>query len=133
MSDVDDGGSVPDDGREPRPRGLPGLPPEWGPVVVPDDASALSAEAEAVRRELGRGRRAGHRGEHAREPVPLRLPLGIMAVAVLTTLLSLVLLTWSWLPSPAPSPPGRPTAPRPTSQHQPNAPTLPTGQPSTPP
>lgn len=34
--------------------GLPDLPPEWGRVVVPDDASALAEEAAQLRRELRR-------------------------------------------------------------------------------
>ncbi|WFF01853.1 hypothetical protein [Micromonospora sp. WMMD964] len=85
--------------------GLPGLPPEWGRVVVPDDASALAAEAAQVRRELGRttGPPGGNRA--------LRLPLLVLAVAVLTTLAGLLVVTWPRAgrtdrPTPAPhSPP----------------------------
>ncbi|MEU8425432.1 hypothetical protein AB0C15_31620 [Micromonospora sp. NPDC048835] len=65
--------------------GLPGLPPEWGRVVVPDDASALAAEAAQIRREL---RRAG--GDRR----ALGLPLLVLLVAVLTTLAGLVVVTW---------------------------------------
>ncbi|MEV4119359.1 hypothetical protein [Micromonospora sp. NPDC049645] len=64
--------------------GLPGLPPEWGRVVVPDDASALAAEAAQVRRELRRA--GGHRA--------LGLPLLVLLVAVLTTLAGLLVVTW---------------------------------------
>ncbi|MEH1165718.1 hypothetical protein V6V47_10065 [Micromonospora sp. CPCC 205539] len=70
------------------PDGLPDLPPEWGRVVVPDDASALAAEAAQIRRELRRatGRAAGHRA--------LALPLLVLLVAVLTTLAGLLAVTW---------------------------------------
>ncbi|MBG6101068.1 hypothetical protein IW249_001482 [Micromonospora vinacea] len=86
--------------------GLPGLPPEWGRVVVPDDASALAAEAAQVRRELRRasGLPGGHRA--------LGLPLVVLLVAVLTTLAGLLAVTWPRAnrgadrPNPAPySPP----------------------------
>ncbi|MEV1329516.1 hypothetical protein AB0J20_08055 [Micromonospora costi] len=69
--------------------GLPDLPPEWGRVVVPDDASALAREAAEVRREL---RRAARRAT-GRWPVP-GLPLLILVVAVLTTLAGLAAVTW---------------------------------------
>ncbi|WP_030489988.1 hypothetical protein [Micromonospora chokoriensis] len=82
--------------------GVPGLPPEWGRVVVPDDASALAAEAAQIRRELrrtGGGTRLG-------------LPLLVLLVAVLTTLAGLLVVTWPRAnrdtdrPAPAPySPP----------------------------
>ncbi|MBQ1010696.1 hypothetical protein KBX53_07005 [Micromonospora sp. M51] len=86
--------------------GLPGLPPEWGRVVVPDDASALAAEAAQVRRELRRasGLPGGHRA--------LGLPLLVLLVAVVTTLAGLLVVTWpranrgTERPSPTPySPP----------------------------
>ncbi len=86
--------------------GLPGLPPEWGRVVVPDDASALAAEAAQVRRELRRASAlpGGHRA--------LGLPLLVLLVAVLTTLTGLLAVTWPRAnrgtdrPTPAPySPP----------------------------
>ncbi|WP_433313896.1 hypothetical protein ACQP0U_30735 [Micromonospora sp. CA-269861] len=67
--------------------GLPGLPPEWGRVVVPDDASALAAEAAQVRRELHRA--SGLPGHRA-----LGLPLLVLLVAVLTTLAGLLVVTW---------------------------------------
>ncbi|CCH21782.1 hypothetical protein [Micromonospora lupini] len=87
------------------PDGLPDLPPEWGRVVVPDDASALASEAAQVRRELRRA--AGrHTGHHA-----LTLPLLVLLVALLTTLAGLLAVTWPRAgrgtdrPSPAPATP----------------------------
>ncbi|GGO12543.1 hypothetical protein [Micromonospora parathelypteridis] len=84
--------------------GLPGLPPEWGRVVVPDDASALAAEAAQIRRELRRAAGGG--------PRALSLPLLVLLVAVLTTLTGLLVVTWPRAnrgndrPTPAPySPP----------------------------
>ncbi|MCM0679180.1 hypothetical protein NCC78_31600, partial [Micromonospora phytophila] len=71
---------------------LPDLPPEWGRVVVPDDAAALAAEAEQVRRELRR--RAGRTGSRPTERPPLALPLLVLLVAVLTTLAGLAAVTW---------------------------------------
>ncbi|MBQ1018246.1 hypothetical protein KBX71_10280 [Micromonospora sp. D93] len=68
--------------------GLPGLPPEWGRVVVPDDASALAAEAAQIRRELRRA--SGLPGG----PRALGLPLLVLLVAVLTTLAGLLVVTW---------------------------------------
>ncbi|MGC4852644.1 hypothetical protein ACLQ24_04450 [Micromonospora sp. DT4] len=87
------------------PDGLPDLPPEWGRIVVPDDASALASEAAQVRRELRRatGRYAGRRA--------LALPLLVLLVAVLTTLTGLLAVTWPRAgrgtdrPTPAPSTP----------------------------
>ncbi|MEV1153879.1 hypothetical protein AB0J27_00515 [Micromonospora chokoriensis] len=85
--------------------GLPGLPPEWGRVVVPDDASALAAEAAQIRRELRRA--TGLPGG----PRVLGLPLLVLLVAVLTTLAGLLVVTWPRAgrtdrPTPAPySPP----------------------------
>ncbi|WP_373321715.1 hypothetical protein [Micromonospora okii] len=77
--------------------GLPGLPPEWGRIVVPQDASALAEEAELVRREL-RGRAEGARrpsrpGRPDGLP-PLALPLLVLLVAVLTTVAGLFAVTW---------------------------------------
>ncbi|MEU4551561.1 hypothetical protein EV382_4770 [Micromonospora violae] len=68
--------------------GLPGLPPEWGRVVVPDDASALAAEAAQVRRELRRA--SGRPGDHR----ALGLPLLVLLVAILTMLAGLLVVTW---------------------------------------
>ncbi|MFI2710301.1 hypothetical protein ACH495_09255 [Micromonospora sp. NPDC018662] len=90
---------VPDaDGQGPA-DGLPGLPPEWGRVVVPDDASALADEARQVRRELRRApRRTGR-------PARFTLPLLTLLVSVLITLAGLAAVTW---PRPHRSP-GAPT------------------------
>ncbi|MEU4470809.1 hypothetical protein [Micromonospora sp. NPDC023888] len=66
--------------------GLPGLPPEWGRVVVPDDASALADEAAQLRRELRRA--AGGRSGH------LALPLLVLMVALLTTMAGLLAVAW---------------------------------------
>ncbi|MEV0152646.1 hypothetical protein AB0H57_02740 [Micromonospora sp. NPDC050686] len=77
--------------------GLPDLPPEWGRVVVPDDASALAEEATQVRRELlGRATaRAGHPPDDPAEGrLPLRMPLLVLLVTVLTTLAGLAAVTW---------------------------------------
>ncbi|MEU6203953.1 hypothetical protein ABZ814_10215 [Micromonospora musae] len=69
--------------------GLPDLPPEWGRVVVPDDASALAQEAAQVRRELReRARLAARRRFGA-----LRQPLVWLVVAVLLTLAGLAAVT----------------------------------------
>ncbi|MFI5835323.1 hypothetical protein ACIA5A_16775 [Micromonospora sp. NPDC051300] len=81
---------VPDaDGQGP-PDGLGGLPPEWGRVVVPDDASALAEEARQVRRELRRDPRHAHRAPRLR----LGLPLLVLLVSMLVTLAGLAAVTW---------------------------------------
>ena len=51
MSDLrpDNGNDPPQDDRG---RGLSGLPPEWGTIVIPDDPSELAGEADQIRREL---------------------------------------------------------------------------------
>ncbi|MEV7330727.1 hypothetical protein [Micromonospora sp. NPDC093244] len=67
--------------------GLPDLPPEWGRVVVPDDASALADEAAQIRRELRRA--AGRTGPHR----ALVLPMLVLLVALLTTLAGLIAVT----------------------------------------
>ncbi|MEH0969756.1 hypothetical protein V6U77_01255 [Micromonospora sp. CPCC 205546] len=90
--------------------GLPDLPPEWGRVVVPDDASALAAETAQIRREL----RVTPR--RAVPPAPLRsplaLPLLVLLVAVLTTLAGLAAVTWPRSGRSAPEPTPAPHAPR---------------------
>jgi hypothetical protein len=80
-----------DDGRRsPDPDGLPGFPPEWGRIVIPDDAAELDHEATKVRRELRReallhrnGLRPGRRMHH------LMLPLVLLTMAVLVATTSL--------------------------------------------
>ncbi|MCW3813081.1 hypothetical protein ONA91_01230 [Micromonospora sp. DR5-3] len=82
------------------PDGLPDLPPEWGRVVIPDDASALAHEARQVRRELRRlRRRAGWRRRLGLTPrpdgrPPLGLPVLVLLVSVLITLTGLAAVTW---------------------------------------
>jgi hypothetical protein len=98
----DTGGNWPPDGGVPD--GLPGLPPEWGDIVVPDDISSLSAEVAAVRAELHReqdrtawqrfARRIGLRRDGHSRAAALRGPALIIAMAVLVTLASLWASAW---------------------------------------
>lgn len=81
--------------------GLRGLPPEWGTIVVPDDAAELADEAAAVRRELRRAtrqsrwrRRFGVPARFRSSEPSLGLPLLIMAIAVIATLTSLFAVAW---------------------------------------
>jgi hypothetical protein len=99
--------------------GLPDVPPEWGTIVIPDDAAELDAEADAVRRELRRtARRTRWRAALRLKPRARRqtgqtisgLPVMIMVVSVLTTLLSLFVVTWG---PHATSAPTRSSAPAP--------------------
>lgn len=84
-----------DDGRRPPdPDGLPGLPEEWGHIVIPDDASELDREAARVRRELRREAllrryRIGGGRHHQ-----LTLPLVVLALAILVTTTSLFAAMW---------------------------------------
>jgi len=113
------GGSPPDDGGGANPGDLPDFPPEWGTVVIPDDAAELDEEAEALRRELYRDSRRGRlrsalgisalglKAEPIKaqpgtdvEPSSLGIPVVIMAVAILTTLVSLFIVTWGRQPGP---------------------------------
>lgn len=82
--------------------GLPEFPPEWGTVIIPDDASELDIEATAVRRELRREARTAGSGRFSLKSIrkghldgepTLAVPVTIMAVAVLTTLISLFIVT----------------------------------------
>jgi hypothetical protein len=94
-------GVPPDGDRTPDPE-LPELPPEWGEIIIPDDASALASEAEQVREELTRAqqqaaeraRRGAGAGTGDTEP-SIGVPLLIMSVAVLITLVSLFAMAWS--------------------------------------
>jgi len=84
--------------------GVPELPPEWGFIVIPDDASALDGEASTIRRQLRRQRRRDtwRRRLHLRPARPraedavpsLGVPLIIMVIAVLATLTSLFAVAW---------------------------------------
>jgi hypothetical protein len=87
------------------PDGLPDLPPEWGTIVIPDDAAELAREATRVRRELRRQRRgstwrrrlhlspAAPRGSD-RDGPPLGVPLLVISIAILATLTSLFAIAW---------------------------------------
>jgi hypothetical protein len=94
----DDGGGQPPDGGAPD--GLPGLPPEWGLVVIPDDISALDEDAAPVQRQFRREARRlrWRRRLHLKARPPRRytednpglaVPLMIMSIAVTATLTSL--------------------------------------------
>jgi hypothetical protein len=104
-----DPGGPPDEGGSQQ-RGLPDLPPEWGTVIIPNDASELHREAAALRRELRRAPVGTRLRSTLRVPAgsaaqpSLGIPVVIMAVAVLTTLVSLFIVTWG-RPPPVPTPP----------------------------
>jgi hypothetical protein len=83
--------------------GLPDFPPDWGPIVIPDDAADLDRDAAKLRKERRRiARQALLRKLTGRPPRPgtdagqpsVGVPLIIMAVAVLTTMISLFVVTW---------------------------------------
>src|SRR5688572_6969998 len=100
----DNGGGVPpEEGGGSYRGGLPDLPPEWGSIVIPDDAAELDDEATIVRRELRRealrGRLSRVFGRDGRQQPSLGVPVVIMAAAVITTLLSLFVVTWDHRPS----------------------------------
>jgi hypothetical protein len=84
---------------------LPELPPEWGTIVIPDDASELAQEATKVRRELRRQarQRRWRRRLHLPPPKPhvgdeeattLGVPLLVISIAVIATLTSLFAIAW---------------------------------------
>lgn len=81
--------------------GLPDLPPDWGPIVIPDDASALAAEAAQVREEL---RQQRERERRRRRAALARTPLLILLLALTTTLASLGALTWAGMERLTPPP-----------------------------
>ncbi len=99
------GGMPPEDGSGAHRGDLPDFPPEWGTIVIPDDAAELDDEAAALRRELRREtRRTRLRQAFGLAPAgadapSLGVPVVIMAVAVITTLLSLFVVTWDHRPS----------------------------------
>src|SRR3954468_13841281 len=84
--------------------GLPDLPPDWGPIVIPDNAAELAPDASALRRErrrIARRRRLRRlvgRPDRAATPgsgqPSVGVPLVIMAVAILTTMISLFVVIW---------------------------------------
>jgi hypothetical protein len=105
MGDLRPDNNPPEDGGGARPGDLPEFPPEWGTIVIPDDASELDHEAAALRRELRRHHRRTRLrtalGVHQTGPdaPSLGVPVVIMAVAVITTLLSLFVVTWDRRPT----------------------------------
>ena len=107
------------DNRPPDGGGLPDLPPEWGPIVVPDDPAELAQEAAEIRRELRQvsRRRIWRRRLRFGRPgagSPVEAALVIVGVAILATLTSLFALAWPPAPGPAISPTGAArTAPAP--------------------
>lgn len=85
--------------------GLPELPPEWGDIIIPDDPSALASEAAVVRRQARRYERSRRWRRRLHLPPPPRrydeadqtglgAPLLVMAIAVITTLVSLFAIGW---------------------------------------
>jgi hypothetical protein len=85
--------------------GLPGLPPEWGTIIIPDDPAELDRDGTQLRRRFRR--EARHRrwrrrfhlrvkpmGRATEESPGLAVPLLIMAVAVIATLASLFAVAW---------------------------------------
>ncbi len=84
-----------DDGRKPPdPEGLPGLPEEWGHIVIPDDAAELDREAARVRRELRREALLRHYRIGGGRHHQLTLPLIVLALAILVTTTSLFAAMW---------------------------------------
>jgi hypothetical protein len=88
---------------------LPELPPEWGAIVIPDDASELAREASRVRRELRwqarqlRWRRRLHLpqanpGPGAEDVPALGVPLLVILIATIATLTSLFVISWPTSP-----------------------------------
>ncbi|MEV4704758.1 hypothetical protein [Actinoplanes sp. NPDC049316] len=99
----DNGGIWPGDGGSAD--GLPGLPEEWGVIVVPDDLSELSDEVTAVQAELRRNRRPTTRWERFTDRPAVRLlrhlgnaglraPVLIISMAILVTIASLFASAW---------------------------------------
>jgi hypothetical protein len=91
------------------PDGLPDLPPEWGTIVIPDDAAELAREATRVRRELRRQRRGNtwRRRLHLPPAAPrdsdrdgpaLGVPLLVISIAIIATLTSLFAVAWPTRP-----------------------------------
>jgi hypothetical protein len=104
----DNGDAMPPDDGGAKREGLPDFPPEWGSVIIPDDAAELDREAALLRAELRREIRRhrlrsafGLPDRSARDGRPaLGVPIVIMVVAVLTTLISLFVVTWDRRPAP---------------------------------
>lgn len=91
-------------------RPVPDLPPEWGEVIIPDDAAELDAEATALRRELGRGPFRRTMTGHGHD-ASLAVPFAIISIALVITLISLFMVTWGRAPDPTGPPTRSPTTP----------------------
>jgi hypothetical protein len=94
---------------------LPGLPAEWGPIVIPDDLSELGDEVERVRAEL----RAKDRPWRRRPGSPpgraqLRLPALILTVALFAAFAGLFTLGYGSRRSASPGA-GQDTGPAPAA------------------
>jgi hypothetical protein len=98
----DNGGNWPPEGNPHD--GLPGLPEEWGVIVVPDDLSELTDEVNAVRAELRREQTRNRWQRFTDRPAVRRLrrvaaaavraPVLIISMAVLVTVASLFASAW---------------------------------------
>lgn len=79
---------------------LPPIPPEWGPIVIPDDPRELADEAEQVRAELAEEVARARRWPFRRAfDGPLSLPLISLVLMLIAALASLAIVV---LPSNAP-------------------------------
>jgi hypothetical protein len=95
---------------------LPGLPPEWGSIVIPDDPADLAEEAAAVRAELRRDRRRPWRrwlrGSAGGSGQSVRLPALLLTVALFAAFAGLFTLGYGGRrDGPATGTPAVPTAP----------------------
>jgi len=114
-----------DGGRSPDGGDLPELPSGWGPLVIPDDVSALHHDSAWLRRQFRReARRNRWRRRLGRPPVyrrfrpgppPMAAPMLVIMVAVMATLASLIAVAW----------PGRAVRPPGLTGQPPATPTLP--------
>jgi hypothetical protein len=95
---------------------LPGLPPEWGSIVIPDDPSELAEESAAVRAQLRRGRQGWRRRWRGRAVTgrgrgqSVRLPALLLAVALFAAFAGLFTLGYGVRRS-GTGTPAAPTAP----------------------
>lgn len=105
------------------PDGLPGLPADWGTIVVPDDAAELAHEAALIRLELSqRNRRDRWRrrlGLHqpGGSSSPLRVSILILTITIIATLASFLAAVWPGQARQSPpraTPTGAPSRPLPS-------------------
>ena len=82
----EDDNSGPPPHPEGSPRPVAGLPPEWGRIIIPDDAAELDHEAARIRREL---RGAGRRHRWTGQGSLFRAPITIVLLTLLLALSSL--------------------------------------------